>query len=94
MEYFMTPKVNLLYIKKILWVWMYVCSLIVKEELHQFNPNLECLSLYTSNRFQKAQKRVKGSSSSEGGFCSLETKRNRRMMLRSKLFVSMRRLQE
>jgi hypothetical protein len=42
----------------------------------------------------KLQNSVLGSSPGEGGFCSLETKQDRRRKQRQKLLVLMRRLQE
>jgi hypothetical protein len=57
-----------------------VCSLIARERIKQFAPNLACLCLETRKMFQKGQnsESVLSSSLCEGGFCSSVTKHDRR----------------
>jgi hypothetical protein len=64
--------------------------------IHEFAPNLACLFLDTRKIFLKGQnskKVVMSSSPRKGDACSSETKHNRRMAPRPKMFVSRRRLQ-
>jgi hypothetical protein len=63
-----------------LWVCVHVCSLIARERINQFTSKLACLRLEARKIFQKGQKfeGVLSSSPGEGGFCSSETKHERR----------------
>jgi hypothetical protein len=64
--------------------------------MNQFAPNLASLCPETRRfwEFQNSEKSVLGLSPGEGGFCSTETKHDRRTAPRPKLFVSTKRLQE
>jgi hypothetical protein len=77
-------------------VCMYVCSLITREGILHFTPNLAYLYLETSKRSFKGQnsKSVLSSSPGESGSCSSKTKADRRTTPRTKLFVSASRLQK
>jgi hypothetical protein len=75
-----------------LWICVNVCSLISRERINQFTPDLTCLCLEAKKRFQKGRnfESVLSSSPGEGGLCSSETKHDRRAAPRRKLFVSTR----
>jgi hypothetical protein len=77
---------------------VYVCSLIAREGIHQFVPDLACLFLETGKRFwlvsSKLRKKFLGLSPGEGGFSSSETMHETRMVPRTKSFTSARRLQK
>jgi hypothetical protein len=76
---------------------MLVCSLITRERISRFSPNLACLFLETRKRAQEGQnsgETVLSAIPGEGVSFSSDTKRYRRMAPRPKLIVSKTRLQK
>jgi hypothetical protein len=72
-----------------------MCSLVAREQINQFAPNLHPYSLRPERDFRKSklQKNCFEFESGEGGSCRSGTKHDRRMVPRPKLFVSKRKLQ-